>query len=647
MTGDPRTPVRAARPRRPARRRGAPAPRHRAPLRRRPHPARRSPRWFASGTIPARELARELGDARRARHAPRGYGCAGTSAVGVRARLPRARGRRLRAPLAVSVQGSLAMFAIHRFGSEEQKQRVAAADGRGRGDRLLRADRARPRLRPGGHAHPRPARRRRLGPRRHEDVDHQRRGRRRRRRLGPHRRGHPRLRRPDRHPRLLRARDQATSSRCAPRSPASSSSTTCGCPRDAVLPEADGLRGPLSCLNEARFGIVFGVARRRPRLPRDRDRLRGTREQFGRPIAGFQLTQRKLADMAVELDKGLLLALHLGRLKDAGTLRPSRSASASSTTCARRWRSPARPARSSAPTASPLEYPVMRHAANLESVLTYEGTSEIHTLVLGQALTGHRRVPLSRGDAQPAPLFRRVLDSATAHQDDHGDERRQATAQPRPAAAAGRARIARPSARVCVAETGVSVAEFATAIAAGRNRLTGRVRYAPKSAGERALDDRPSGSTRGAVQRSRCARCRPEQLRPRADRRPSRVSQTSPGRRTGDDACARNMPHSLRTPACTSVRCLLSRATTRSERLSSTARVRRSRSGSKRQQPIPWNVPHPAHGLPDGVIAGRPRTLTTAYQLREDERRNERDDSSATSRGARADRRGTARRHRR
>jgi glutaryl-CoA dehydrogenase len=159
-------------------------------------------------------------------------------------------------------------------------------------------------------------------------------------------------------------------------------------PESAMLPEARGLSGPLGCLNEARFGIVFGA------LGAARDCLDSTLEyaanriQFDRPIAGFQLTQAKLADMAVELSKGLLLALHLGRLKDAGRLRPEQ-VSVGKLNNVREAIEIARTCRTIlGGSGITLEYPVLRHANNLESVLTYEGTSEVHQLAIGQALTG-------------------------------------------------------------------------------------------------------------------------------------------------------------------------------------------------------------------------------------------------------------------
>ena len=159
-------------------------------------------------------------------------------------------------------------------------------------------------------------------------------------------------------------------------------------PASAMLPGARGLSGPLSCLNEARYGIVWGA------MGAARDCLEttlayaGARIQFDRPIAGFQLTQAKLADSALELYKGLLLALHLGRLKDAGGLRPEQ-VSLGKLNNVREALEIARTCRTIlGGSGITLEYPVMRHANNLESVLTYEGTSEVHQLAIGQALTG-------------------------------------------------------------------------------------------------------------------------------------------------------------------------------------------------------------------------------------------------------------------
>src|SRR5690349_21045993 len=160
-------------------------------------------------------------------------------------------------------------------------------------------------------------------------------------------------------------------------------------PESARLPEARGLKAPLSCLTEARFGIIWGA------MGAARDCLRvaidyaTTREQFGRPIGGFQLTQAKLADMSLELQKGFLLALHLGRLRDsAGALRPEQ-VSVGKLNNVREAIAIARQCRTIlGGNGISGEYPIMRHANNLESVLTYEGTSEVHQLVIGQKLTG-------------------------------------------------------------------------------------------------------------------------------------------------------------------------------------------------------------------------------------------------------------------
>ncbi|MEU5423392.1 acyl-CoA dehydrogenase family protein [Streptomyces sp. NPDC001407] len=159
-------------------------------------------------------------------------------------------------------------------------------------------------------------------------------------------------------------------------------------PADAILPEAEGLRGPLSCLSHARYGITWGaLGAARTSFETALDYAR-TREQFGRPIGGFQLTQAKLADMAVELHKGLLLAHHLGLRMDAGTLRPEQ-VSFGKLNNVREAIEICRTARTIlGANGISLEYPVMRHATNLESVLTYEGTVEMHQLVLGKALTG-------------------------------------------------------------------------------------------------------------------------------------------------------------------------------------------------------------------------------------------------------------------
>ncbi|MGH2711558.1 MAG: acyl-CoA dehydrogenase family protein [Actinomycetota bacterium] len=161
-------------------------------------------------------------------------------------------------------------------------------------------------------------------------------------------------------------------------------------PGDAILPGVQGIKGPLSCLSEARYGIswgVMGAARSCYETALDYSK---TREQFGKPIGGFQLTQEKLVNMMLELSKGQLLALHLGRMKDQGTASPHH-VSIAKLNNVREAIKIAREARTIlGANGITLEYPVIRHMNNLESVLTYEGTSEIHTLILGEALTGLR-----------------------------------------------------------------------------------------------------------------------------------------------------------------------------------------------------------------------------------------------------------------
>lgn len=159
-------------------------------------------------------------------------------------------------------------------------------------------------------------------------------------------------------------------------------------PADALLPENPGLKGPFMCLNEARFGITFGA------LGAARDALEAAlsyakeRKQFDKPLAAFQLTQQKLVDMALRLNQAQLLALHLGRAKDAGTLTPQQISAGKLTSC--------RTAIDICRTARTVfggngitgDYSPLRHANNLESVMTYEGTEEIHTLIVGRQLTG-------------------------------------------------------------------------------------------------------------------------------------------------------------------------------------------------------------------------------------------------------------------
>ncbi|MFW0785923.1 acyl-CoA dehydrogenase family protein [Gordonia sp. CPCC 206044] len=159
-------------------------------------------------------------------------------------------------------------------------------------------------------------------------------------------------------------------------------------PASAMLPEARGLRGPLTALGEARFGIVFGaVGAARDCLEVAVDYAQ-TREVFDKPLAGYQLTQAKIADMALEVGKAHLLAYHLGRIKDRGEITPEQ-VSTGKLNNVREAIAIARECRTIlGANGITLEYPVIRHANNLESVLTYEGTSEVHQLTIGKALTG-------------------------------------------------------------------------------------------------------------------------------------------------------------------------------------------------------------------------------------------------------------------
>ncbi len=343
--------------------------------------------WFEQGHIPARELARECGDLGLLGMHLEGYGCAGTSAVayGLAAMELEAGDSGIRSM--VSVQGSLAMFPIHAYGSQEHREQWLPPMARGEAIGCFGLTEADFGSNPSGmrtHA-------RRDGDdwilngtkmwitngnvadvavvwAQTEDGI----------------RGFvvptdtPGFTAREIH-RKMSLRASVTSELIF---------TDLRLPDSAMLPGVRGLRGPLSCLNEARFGIAFGVLGAARNCLETAIAYSIGREQFDRPIASFQLTQRKLADMAVELGKGMLLALHIGRLKDEHRI-TAEQISVGKLNNVREALAIARECRSIlGANGVTLDYPVIRHMNNLESVFTYEGTNEMHTLVIGQALTG-------------------------------------------------------------------------------------------------------------------------------------------------------------------------------------------------------------------------------------------------------------------
>jgi len=342
--------------------------------------------WFEAGTLP-RELAPELGKLGLLGMHLKGYGCAGMGPVayGVTCREMEAADSGLRS--LVSVQGSLAMFPIWKYGSEEQKQewlpRMAAGEAIGcfgltEPDHGSDPSSMRTNAKQDGSdwvlngskmwitngsiadiavvwASTSEGIRGFLVPRAARGFTS--------------RNIHKKL--------SLRASVTSELHFDDVRLPA-----------DAVLPGVTGLKGPLSCLSEARFGIVWGVTGAARSCYEAAVEYSTTREQFGRKIGGFQLTQGKLAWMLADLARAQLLALHLGRLKEAGKITPQQ-VSLGKMSNVRTAIEIARQARTVlGANGVTLEYPVIRHANNLESVLTYEGTEEIHTLALGQAITG-------------------------------------------------------------------------------------------------------------------------------------------------------------------------------------------------------------------------------------------------------------------
>ncbi|MFG2468215.1 acyl-CoA dehydrogenase family protein [Streptomyces canus] len=344
--------------------------------------------WYEKGELPQiRDLARELGEIGALGMSLSGYGCAGASAVqyGLACLELEAADSGIRS--LVSVQGSLAMYAIHRFGSEEQKQtwlpRMAAGEvigcfGLTEPDHGSDPGSMRTYAKKDGTDWVLNGRKMWITNGSVAGVavvwaqtDDAIRG-----FVVPT--DAPGFSAPEiKHKWSLRA--SVTSELVL---------DDVRLPADAVLPEVAGLKGPLSCLSHARYGIVWGAMGAARSCFETAVDYAKTREQFGRPIGGFQLTQAKLADMAVELHKGILLAHHLGRRMDAGRLRPEQ-VSFGKLNNVREAIEICRTSRTIlGANGISLEYPVMRHATNLESVLTYEGTVEMHQLVLGKALTG-------------------------------------------------------------------------------------------------------------------------------------------------------------------------------------------------------------------------------------------------------------------
>ncbi|MEC3981761.1 acyl-CoA dehydrogenase family protein [Amycolatopsis sp. H20-H5] len=343
--------------------------------------------WYESGSLPARELAKGFGQLGLLGMHLEGYGCAGTSGIayGIACRELEAVDSGLRS--FVSVQGSLAMYAIYKWGSEDHRQewlpRLAAGEALGcfgltepdagsdPGSMRTRAVRdgadwvlsgtkmwitngtvadvavvwaqtddgirgfVVPTDTPGFTAN---------------EVKHK-----------------------------LSLRASLTAELVL---------DGVRLPESAAFPEVRGLRGPLSCLNEARYGILYGVVGAARACYEAALDYTLTREQFGKPLAGFQLTQRKLADLLVEVNRAGLVAHRIGTLKDAGKLHHTH-VSFGKMANVRSALDVARTARSMlGANGISLEYPVMRHMSNLETVLTYEGTEEMHALSLGQAVTG-------------------------------------------------------------------------------------------------------------------------------------------------------------------------------------------------------------------------------------------------------------------
>jgi glutaryl-CoA dehydrogenase len=343
--------------------------------------------WYEQGTFPE-EMATEFGKLGLLGMHLEGYGCAGTSATAYGLACLELEAGDSGARSFVSVQGSLAMFPIWAFGSEEQKQRWLPAMAAGEAIGcfgLTEPDsgsdpssmRTFARQEPGGDWILNGAKMWITNGSVADvavvwaDTDDGVRG-----FVVPT--DTPGFSAPEIHKKLsLRASITSELVMDNVRLPA-----------DAVLPGVRGMKGPLSCLNEARFGILFGACGAARACYEAALDYANERVQFDKPISSFQLTQRKLVEMMVAVQRGTLVAIHLGRMKDAGTLATPHVSFGKMDNVAMA-REVAGTARSVlAANGITLEYPVMRHMNNLESVYTYEGTNEIHTLILGQAITG-------------------------------------------------------------------------------------------------------------------------------------------------------------------------------------------------------------------------------------------------------------------
>jgi glutaryl-CoA dehydrogenase len=342
--------------------------------------------WFEEARIPL-ELAAELGRLGVLGMHLEGYGCAGASATAYGLACLELEAGDTGVRSLVSVQGSLAMYAIHRWGSEEQKQqwlpRMAAGEALGcfgltEPDSGSDPASMRTRARRDGSDWILHGQKMWITNGSVADVavvwartDEGVRG-----FLVP--KGTKGFETQDIH-RKLSLRASVTSELLL---------DDVRLPGDAILPEATSLRGPLSCLNEARYGIVWGAAGAARACFEAALDYSKERVQFDRPIAGFQLQQQKLATMALEVNRATLLALHLGRMKDEGRLRPEH-VSMGKLGNVNAALDVARTARQVlGANGITLEYPVIRHMNNLESVVTYEGTADVHALVIGGALTG-------------------------------------------------------------------------------------------------------------------------------------------------------------------------------------------------------------------------------------------------------------------